>query len=60
MHGVRFVARGVLVLSLVLTLGAPAYARGRREEPPTRIPVLKIIKTLVLKVCGDGLTVPWP
>ena len=60
MRCVRFVARGVLVVSLVLTLGAPAYARGRREEPPSRIPIFKIIKTLVLKVCGDGIIVPWP
>jgi len=61
MRCVNFVARGVLVLSLVLTLSAPAaYARGRWEAPPTKNPVLKLIKTLVLKVCGDGLVNPWP
>ena len=61
MRCVRFVARGVLVLSLVLALGTPtAYARRRWEEPPTKNPIVKLIKTLVLKVCGDGLVIPWP
>ena len=61
MRCVRFVARGVLVLSLVLALGTPtAQARRRWEEPPTKNPIAKIFKTLVLKICGDGLTVPWP
>lgn len=61
MRCVNFVARGVLVLSLVLTLSAPvAYARPRTEEPPSKNPIVRIIKQLVLKVCGDGLTVPWP
>ena len=61
MRCVNFIARGVLVLSLVLALGAPAtYARPRTEEPPSRNPIFKIIRTLVLRVCGDGLVNPWP
>jgi len=61
MRRVRFVARGVLVLSLVLALGTPiAYARRRWEEPPAKNPITKIFKQLVLKICGDGLVNPWP
>jgi len=61
MRCVNFIARGVLVLSLVLALGAPAtYARPRTEEPPSRNPIVKLIQKLVLKVCGDGIIIPWP
>jgi len=63
MRLVRSCARGVSVVALVLALSAPAYAaardRGDRVGEP-RNPIVKFLKNLVQKVCGDGVVIPWP
>ena len=58
----KVVARGVLATSIVLVLAVPAQAKprdgGRWFE---RIdPIVKIVKKLVMKSLGDGLSDPWP
>jgi len=62
MRCVRFCARGVLVLSLVLALGAPAYAASprRSENPVPKNPLVRIVLKLVQISMGDGLINPWP
>ena len=58
----RSVARGVLVLSVVLVLNAPAYARGRRiDEPPApKTPIFAKLLKFALKCFGDGVILPIP
>jgi len=63
MRFVRSAARGVSVLSLVLALSLPAYAvdRDRGDKAGfSKNPIVKIIKTLIQKICGDGVITPWP
>jgi hypothetical protein len=53
----------VSVLSLVLALSLPAYAvdRDRGDKAgSSKNPIVKIIKTLIQKICGDGVVIPWP
>jgi len=63
MRLVRSGARGVSIVALVLALSAPIYgaARDRGDRPgEPRNPIVKFLKTLIQKVCGDGLVNPWP
>jgi len=61
MRRVRFYARGVLVLSLVLALSAPVLAYPKRaDDPLPRNPFTRLILKLVQIVTGDGLITPWP
>ena len=65
MRFVRTCARGVSVLSLVVALSVPAYAveRDRGDKEGFRFsknPIVKVITSLIQKVCGDGILVPWP
>ena len=61
MRCVRFCARGVSVLSVVLALSMPVYALPKRvTDPAPRNPVLRLILRLIQIGSGDGLTVPWP
>jgi hypothetical protein len=61
MRCVRFCARGVLVLSLVLSLGGSAYAFPRRAEDPTpRNPIVRAILRLIQIGFGDGVVIPIP
>jgi len=61
MRRVRFYARGVLVLSLVLALSAPVLAFPKRaNDPLPRNPVSRLILKIVQIVTGDGLITPWP
>lgn len=56
----RGVSRGLVGLSLVVMLAVPAQARpgdGSWLEPGR---VIKIIKKIVVKTFGDGLTDPRP
>ena len=64
MRGVsKTVARGVLAVSIVFVLAVPAQAKprddgrwfGRKLDP-----IVKIIKKLVMRSTGDGLSDPWP
>lgn len=61
MRCVRFCARGVLVLSLVVSLSGPAAAFPRRAEDPTpRNPILRVLLKLIQIGTGDGLITPIP
>ena len=57
------VGRGVVALTVVLVLAGSAQAAPTREwagvgrEPS---PIVKMIKKLIVRVFGDGLTDPWP
>jgi len=64
MRGVsKAVARGVLALSIVLVLAVPVQAKpregGRWFERKIE-PIVKIVKKLIVKSMGDGLSDPWP
>ena len=64
MRGVsKAVARGVLAVSIVLVLAVPAQAKpregGRWFERKIE-PIVKIVKKLIVKSMGDGLSDPWP
>lgn len=52
------VARGVVALSVVVALAAPAFAVRPADGP--RDGIVKIIKKMVVKALGDFLTVPRP
>jgi hypothetical protein len=54
----RRVSRSLLVLSVVVALNAPAYARS--FEPRERNPIVKFLQKWVVKAFGDGLTGPRP
>jgi hypothetical protein len=61
MRCVRFCARGVSVLALVVALNAPVYAIPKRaDDPAPRNPVVRVLKHLAQIVFGDGLIIPWP
>lgn len=58
----KSVIRGVLAASMVFALAVPAQAKpreGRWFERPAD-PIIKIIKKLVIRSLGDGLSDPWP
>ncbi|HEX2123603.1 MAG TPA: hypothetical protein VHL59_18380 [Thermoanaerobaculia bacterium] len=56
----RRVSRGLVVLSLLVAVSAPMFARPSFDEP--RDPKTRIIKVLkrIVKAFGDGLIIPWP
>jgi hypothetical protein len=64
MRGVsKAVARGVLAVSIVLVLAVPAQAKpreGGRWFERKIDPIVKIVKKLIVKSMGDGLSDPWP
>ena len=64
MSGVsKAVTRGVLAVSIVIALAAPAQAKPRDDGRwfERKIdPIVKIAKKLVMKAMGDGLGDPWP
>ena len=61
MRCVRFGARGVLILTVVLALGGPASALPRSErEPGPKNPIARILKFFKQIVCGDGVITPVP
>ncbi len=56
----RRVSRGLVVLSLLVAVSAPMFARPSFDEP--RDPKARIIKVLkrIVTAFGDGLIIPWP
>jgi hypothetical protein len=63
MRGVsKVVIRGVLAASIVLALAVPAQAKPRegRWFEQRVDPIVKMIKKLVIRSLGDGLSDPWP
>jgi hypothetical protein len=63
MRRVSQVARGVLAGAVVLMLTVPVQAKPREDRPwfERRIdPIVKMVKKLVVKTLGDGLSDPWP
>jgi hypothetical protein len=59
----KMAARGVLAVSIVMVLSVPAQAKprdGGRWFERSVDPVVRIIKKLVVKTLGDGLTDPRP
>lgn len=61
MRFVRFGARSVVVLSLVLALGAPVSALPRGErEPGAKNPITRILRFFKQIVTGDGVIIPVP
>lgn len=64
MRGVsRAVVRGVVAVSIVMTLAVPAQAKqrdGGRWFERKFDPIVKIIKKVVMKSLGDGLVDPRP
>jgi hypothetical protein len=63
MRSFRGVVRGVAVVSIVVALSVPAEAAARLKDKAPRQkenPVVKLIKQLVVRTFGDGLTDPKP
>lgn len=61
MRCVRFCARGVLVLSVVLSLSGSAYAFPRRgEDPAPKNPIVRVLLRLMQIGFGDGVVIPIP
>jgi hypothetical protein len=59
----RIVIRGVLAGSIVLMLAMPAHAKPRESGRwfERRLdPIVKVIRKLVMRTLGDGLTDPRP
>ena len=59
----KAVGRGVLAVSIVVALAVPAQAKprdGGRWFERRLDPIVKIVKKLVMKSMGDGLSDPWP
>jgi hypothetical protein len=57
------VVRGVVVVSIVMSLAAPAQAKpreGGRWFERKIDPIVKVIKRLVVRTLGDGLVDPRP
>ena len=61
MRFVRFGARSVVVLTLVLALGGPVSAlpRSERDREPKN-PITRILRFFRQIVTGDGLITPTP
>ena len=61
MRCVRFCARGVLVLALVLSISGAAHAFPRWiEDPGLRNPLIRLILKIVQISTGDGVIIPTP
>jgi len=62
MRIVSKVGRGVLAVSIVFALAVPAQAKPRDGGRwfDRLDPIVKIVKKLVMKSMGDGLSDPWP
>ncbi|HEX7833154.1 MAG TPA: hypothetical protein VF787_26095 [Thermoanaerobaculia bacterium] len=63
MRSFRGVVRGLAVVSMVVALSVPAEAAARLKDRSPRQkenPVVKLIKQLVVRTFGDGLTDPKP
>lgn len=56
------IARMLLIVSVTVCLTTPATARARDEDPRSwlRPEFVRIIKQIVIRGFGDGLTVPRP
>jgi hypothetical protein len=59
MRNVSKWARGVVVVSLLIAVSAPAFARPGGPRDPDPNPVLRIAKRVV-HALGDMLTIPRP
>lgn len=62
MRGVSRIARGVLVVSVVMSLAAPMQARGAAKEEVGRgkRDIVKIVQKWIASIFGDGLVDPKP
>ena len=62
MRSFRGVVRGVAVVSIVVALSVPAEAARVKERGPREKenPIVKMIRQLVVRTFGDGLTDPKP
>jgi hypothetical protein len=57
----RRVSRGLVVLSLLVAVSAPVFARPSVDEPrDPKSRIIKILKRLGVTVFGDGLITPRP
>ncbi|HEY0140878.1 MAG TPA: hypothetical protein VGF48_08280 [Thermoanaerobaculia bacterium] len=56
------VARGVVVVSVLMSLAAPMEARPttREEIGRGKRDLVKIVKKWMVQTFGDGLVDPWP
>lgn len=63
MRGVSRIARGVVVLAVMMSLAAPMTAKPRSGEEVGRggkRDIVKIVRNWVLQTFGDGLSDPKP
>ncbi len=63
MRSFRGLVRGVAVVSMVVALSVPASAAARVKDRAPREkenPIVRIIKQLMVRTLGDGLTDPKP
>lgn len=63
MRSFQKVVRGVAVVSMVVALSMPAEAAARLKDRTPREkenPIVRILKQLVVRTFGDGLTDPRP
>jgi hypothetical protein len=63
MRSFRGLVRGLAVVSIVVALSVPAEAAARLKSKTPREkenPIVRIIKQLVVRTFGDGLTDPRP
>ncbi|HEX8172849.1 MAG TPA: hypothetical protein VF824_20110 [Thermoanaerobaculia bacterium] len=59
MRSVSKWARGVVVVSLLMAVSAPAFARPDGPRDPNPNPVVRITLRII-RALGDGLTIPRP
>lgn len=61
MRGVSRIARGVVVVSVVMSLAAPVQARPDREDAGRgKRDIVKIVQKWMASIFGDGLVDPKP
>lgn len=63
MRGVSKIARGVVVLAVMVSLAAPMAAKPRSGDEAGRVgkrDIVKIVRNWVVQTFGDGLVDPWP
>jgi hypothetical protein len=53
------IAGSVIVLILAMSLTTPLHA-ARRDRGPEQTPIIKMLKNLIARAFGDGLTDPKP